>query len=109
MQLHLAAHSPDLDLKASPGLYHVTIRLLLPQGREVDVGRTPSRDERHADPSFAVNDAFKRVSADARSSSPGFTLLNSICTGVSIFEAPIIAPYSDAPTKKNIWPKSFLP
>jgi cold shock CspA family protein/ribosome-associated translation inhibitor RaiA len=43
------------------GLYEVTIHLLLPQGREVDIGRTPSADERHADVQFAVNDAFKRA------------------------------------------------
>jgi cold shock CspA family protein len=43
------------------GLYEVTIRLLLPQGREVEIARTPHVDERHADVSFAVNDAFKRA------------------------------------------------
>ena len=43
------------------GLYEINIRLSLPQGREVDVGRTATSDERHADPDFAVNDAFKRV------------------------------------------------
>ena len=31
------------------GLYEVNIRLVLPNGREVDVGRTPQADERHAD------------------------------------------------------------
>jgi len=43
------------------GLYEVNIRLALPDGREVDVGRTPTADERHADLDFAVNDAFKRA------------------------------------------------
>jgi ribosome-associated translation inhibitor RaiA len=45
----------------SGGLYEINIRLSLPQGREVDVGRTATADERHADPDFAVNDAFKRA------------------------------------------------
>lgn len=43
------------------GLYEVNIRLALPNGREVDIGRTPPADERHADLSFAVNDAFKHA------------------------------------------------
>ena len=43
------------------GLYEVTIHLLLPQGREVEIARTPQADERHADVDFAVNDAFKRA------------------------------------------------
>jgi cold shock CspA family protein len=43
------------------GLYEVHIRLSLPNGREVDVGRTPPADERHADVSFAINDAFKHA------------------------------------------------
>jgi len=43
------------------GLYEVHIRLLLPDGREVDVGRTPPADERHSDVSFAINDAFKHA------------------------------------------------
>jgi len=43
------------------GLYEVNIRLALPDGREVDVSRTPSVDERHSDLSFAINDAFKRA------------------------------------------------
>jgi cold shock CspA family protein len=43
------------------GLYEINIRLSLPQGREVDVGRTATADERHADPDFAINDAFKRA------------------------------------------------
>jgi len=43
------------------GLYDVNIRMALPDGREVNIGRTPKADERHADLSFAVNDAFKRA------------------------------------------------
>jgi cold shock CspA family protein/ribosome-associated translation inhibitor RaiA len=43
------------------GLYEVNIRLALPDGREVNVGRTPNADERHSDVAFALNDAFKRA------------------------------------------------
>jgi cold shock CspA family protein len=43
------------------GLYHVTIRLALPNGREINVGRTPPADERHGDLAFAIDDAFKRA------------------------------------------------
>jgi len=43
------------------GLYEINIRLALPGGREVDVGRTPKQDERHSDLPFAINDAFKRA------------------------------------------------
>jgi len=43
------------------GLYEINIRLSLPQGREVDIGRTAIEDERHANPAFALNDAFKRA------------------------------------------------
>jgi cold shock CspA family protein len=43
------------------GLYEVNIRLALPDGREVDVARTPKADERHSNLAFAVNDAFKRA------------------------------------------------
>ncbi len=43
------------------GLYDVNIRLALPDGREVNVGRTPKADERHSDLAFAINDAFKRA------------------------------------------------
>jgi hypothetical protein len=39
----------------------VSIRLKLPDGREVDVSRTPDADERHADFHFAVGDAFRRA------------------------------------------------
>jgi len=43
------------------GLYEVHIRLALPDGREVNVERTPSADERHADLTFAIDDAFKHA------------------------------------------------
>ena len=43
------------------GLYEINIRLALPDGREVNVGRTPKADERHSDLAFAINDAFKRA------------------------------------------------
>ena len=43
------------------GLYEVNIHLALPNGREVNIGRTPAADERHADMSFAINDAFKHA------------------------------------------------
>jgi cold shock CspA family protein/ribosome-associated translation inhibitor RaiA len=45
----------------SGGQYQISIRLALPDGREVNVGRTPKADERHADLTFAVDDAFKRA------------------------------------------------
>jgi cold shock CspA family protein len=52
------------------GLYEVNIRLALPNGREVNVGRTPPADERHADLSFAVHAGFKparrRLRVDVR-------------------------------------------
>lgn len=43
------------------GLYEINIRLALPDGREVNVGRTAQNDERHSDINFAINDAFKRA------------------------------------------------
>ena len=43
------------------GLYEVNIHIALPNGREVNVGRTATADERHSDLAFAVNDAFKRA------------------------------------------------
>lgn len=43
------------------GLYEINIRLSLPEGREVNVGRTAQNDERHSDMNFALNDAFKRA------------------------------------------------
>ncbi|MEX0752197.1 MAG: HPF/RaiA family ribosome-associated protein [Xanthobacteraceae bacterium] len=43
------------------GLHEVNIHLALPDGREVNVGRTAQADERHSDLTFAINDAFKRA------------------------------------------------
>jgi len=43
------------------GQYHVSIQLALPDGREVHVDHTPTEDERYADMTFAVDDAFKRA------------------------------------------------
>lgn len=43
------------------GLYEVTIHLKMPGGLTLDVDRTPTLDERHADPQFAVGDAFRRA------------------------------------------------
>jgi len=43
------------------GLYAVSIRLALPDGREVNIGRTPAADERYGDLNFALNNAFKRA------------------------------------------------
>jgi cold shock CspA family protein len=43
------------------GHYEVNVHLSLPGGREVSIERTPSLDERHADPLFAIADAFKRA------------------------------------------------
>jgi cold shock CspA family protein len=43
------------------GVYEVHIHLSLPDGREVNVARTPQNDERHAKFEYAVNDAFKRA------------------------------------------------
>jgi cold shock CspA family protein len=43
------------------GLYEVHIHLALPEGREVNVERTPPADERHSDLTFALNDAFKHA------------------------------------------------
>lgn len=49
------------DRHRTGGLYEVHIRLSLPDGREVNAGRTPPADERHADLIFALNDAFKHA------------------------------------------------
>ena len=43
------------------GPYEVHVRLALPDGREVNVERTPPADERHSDLTFALNDAFKHA------------------------------------------------
>ena len=46
------------------GACEITIRLSLPQGREVDIGRSEKAEkaaDRRADPVVALNDAFKRA------------------------------------------------
>ncbi|MGP0092415.1 MAG: cold shock domain-containing protein [Xanthobacteraceae bacterium] len=43
------------------GLFEVHIRITMPGGREVNIGRTATADERRADLAFAINDAFKRA------------------------------------------------
>ena len=43
------------------GLYELNVHLVLPDGREVVVERTPHQDERFQDFDFALNDAFKRA------------------------------------------------
>jgi len=43
------------------GLYEINIHLSLPDGREVNIARTPQGDERYSDLNFALNDAFKRA------------------------------------------------
>lgn len=43
------------------GLYGISIRLALPEGREVNVGHTVQNNERHSDLNFAINAAFKRA------------------------------------------------
>lgn len=43
------------------GLYEVNIHLVLPQGREVTVARTPKVDERYTKLGFALNDTFRRT------------------------------------------------
>jgi len=49
------------DHHQTGGQYQVSIRLALPEGREVHVGRTPKLDERYGELTFAVDDAFKRA------------------------------------------------
>jgi len=49
------------DRHQSGGQYQVSIRLALPDGREVNIGRTPKQDERYADLTFAVDNAFRRA------------------------------------------------
>jgi len=49
------------DHHQTGGQYLVSVRLALPDGREVNIGRTPKADERYADLTFAVDNAFKRA------------------------------------------------
>ena len=43
------------------GLYEIGIRLMLPEGREVNISHTEQDDERHSDLTFAINSAFKHA------------------------------------------------
>lgn len=43
------------------GPYEVSVHMVLPNGREVNVRRTPHLDERYSNVLFAVNDAFRRA------------------------------------------------
>ena len=56
----IAVAAPSVHHRSS-GQYQVTVHLALPDGREVNIDRTATEDERFADPAFAVNDAFKRA------------------------------------------------
>ena len=49
------------DRHQTGGQHQVSLRLALPDGREVNVGRTPKQDERYADLTFAIDNAFKRA------------------------------------------------
>jgi cold shock CspA family protein/ribosome-associated translation inhibitor RaiA len=49
------------DRHQTGGQHQVNIRLALPDGREVNIGRTPKQDERYADLTFAVDNAFRRA------------------------------------------------
>ena len=57
---HVSVEAPGHHQRKG-GLYHVRIRLSLPNGREVNIGTTPPADHRHADVLFALNDAFRRA------------------------------------------------
>lgn len=49
------------DHHQTGGQYQVSIQLALPDGRDVHVDRTPKEDERYADLTFAIDNAFKRA------------------------------------------------
>ncbi len=58
---HVAIRAPNLHHKKGEG-YFVTIRLALPDRKDVIVSPPPrGLDKRQADVTFAVNDAFKRA------------------------------------------------
>jgi ribosome-associated translation inhibitor RaiA len=57
---HVVFKVPDRHHR-SGGLYEVAVHLQMPGGATVDVDRTPRLDERYADPTFAVSDAFRRA------------------------------------------------
>ena len=45
----------------SGGPYEIHIHLTVPNSKDVSVAHTAQKDERHADITFALNDAFKRA------------------------------------------------
>jgi ribosome-associated translation inhibitor RaiA len=57
---HVSIVGPGEHHKSS-GHYQVRIRLVLPDGREVNADRSPTADQRLADLPFAINDAFHRA------------------------------------------------
>jgi cold shock CspA family protein len=57
---HVSVKAPGQHHRKG-GLFEVSVHLSLPDGREVNVGRTPRLDERYANILFAVNDAFRRA------------------------------------------------
>jgi cold shock CspA family protein len=57
---HVAVRPPSGHHRTG-GLYQVRIHLSLPDGRTVEVDHLENDDERFADVSFAINDAFKRA------------------------------------------------
>ena len=58
---HVVVKAPDRRRHRTGGLYEVTVHLGLPGGKSVDIDRTPTLDERFADPRFAVADSFRRA------------------------------------------------
>ena len=57
---HIALKGPGGHHRKG-GNYLVRIHLSLPEGRHVDVDRTPDADERHSELLFAIDDAFNRA------------------------------------------------
>lgn len=57
---HVALKGPGNHHRKG-GNYLVRIHLALPEGRQVDVDRTPDADERHGELLFAIDDAFNRA------------------------------------------------
>jgi cold shock CspA family protein len=56
----IVVNGPGEHHRRSP-LYDVHIHLALLDGREVNVQRTPLADDRHSNPEFAINDAFRHA------------------------------------------------
>lgn len=57
---HVAIKGPGAHHRTG-GHYLVRIHLTLPEGRHVDIDRTPDADERHGQLLFAIDDAFNRA------------------------------------------------